>query len=48
MLNVYAEDDFVQDAARLLAQGIPSFYLPDREAIVTVCREYRMGHGHTV
>ncbi len=48
VLNVYAEDDFVQDAARLLALRIPSFYLPDREAIVTVCREYRMGHGHTV
>ena len=48
ILNVYGEDDFVEAAARLLAQGIPSFYLPDREAIVTVCREYRMGHGHTV
>jgi uncharacterized protein (DUF58 family) len=48
VLNVYAEDDFVEGAARLLAQGIPSFYLPNREAIVTVCREYRMGHGHTV
>lgn len=48
VLNVYDEDDFVHDAARLMALGIPSFYLRDREAIVTVCREFRMGHGHTV
>ena len=48
VLNVYDEDDFVHDAARLLAVGIPSFYLRDRDSIVTVCREFRMGHGHTV
>ncbi len=48
VLNLYEEEDFVDGAARLLAQGIPAFYLRDREAIVTVCREYRMGHGHTV
>jgi len=48
VLNLYDEDDFVHGAAGLLAQGIPAFYLRDRDSIVTVCREFRMGHGHTV
>jgi uncharacterized repeat protein (TIGR01451 family) len=48
VLNLYDEDDFVEAAARLLAQGIAACHLRDRESIVTVCREYRIGHGHTV
>ena len=48
VLNVYDEDDFVHDAARLLAVGHSFVLSADRESIVTVCREFRMGHGHTV
>jgi uncharacterized repeat protein (TIGR01451 family) len=48
VLNLYDEEDFVQAAARLLAEGIGACHLPDRAAIATVCRQYRMGHVHTL
>ncbi|MGA2258535.1 MAG: hypothetical protein ABSG53_28050, partial [Thermoguttaceae bacterium] len=48
VLNLYDEEDFVQAAGRLLAVGIGACHLRDREAIVTVCRQYRMGHVHTI
>jgi uncharacterized protein (DUF58 family) len=48
VLNLYDEDDFIQAAGRLLAEGITACHLPDRESIVNVCRQYRMGHVQTV
>jgi uncharacterized repeat protein (TIGR01451 family) len=48
VLNLYGEEAFVEAAARLLAQGIGASHLHDREAVVNVCRQFRMGHVQTV
>ncbi len=48
VLNLHDEDDFVHEAGRLLAEGIAACHLRDRESIVTVCRQYRMGHVHAI
>jgi hypothetical protein len=48
VLNLYDEDDFICAAGRLLGQGIGACHLRDRESIVTVCRQYRMGHVHAI
>jgi len=48
VLNLYDEDDFVRAAGRLLAEGIGACHLRDREAVVTVCRQYRMGHVQAI
>ena len=44
VLNMYDEEDFAHEAGRLLAQGIAACHLRDRDSIVAVCRQYRMGH----
>jgi len=48
VLNLYDEEDFAQAAGRLLAEGIAACHLRDRESIVTVCRQYRMGYVQTI
>jgi uncharacterized repeat protein (TIGR01451 family) len=48
VLNLYDEDDFIQAAGRLLAEGIVACHLPDRASIVNVCRQYRMGHVQAI
>ena len=48
VLNMYDEEDFITAAGRLLAQGIVASHLKDRESVVNVCREYRMGHVSTL
>ncbi len=40
IVNLYDQGDFEQASARLLAEGIEARHLRDREAIVTICRNY--------